>query len=100
MHPVVQDRHHQLPVVSENRALASIERARFCPPETDSNAERSRLSGLIDRTRIAGHIQARNADRASRAADFLQRVQHRGGLLLSGFLAVSVSFEPDAVHGG
>src|SRR3954447_14089980 len=68
---VMQDRLHELPVVPQDGALAGVERTGFGPTESDANAERSDFGGFVDRARIAGDVQARNADRAARANHFL-----------------------------
>src|SRR6266516_3044749 len=51
LHPVVKDRHHQLPVVGHHRALAGGEPVRLRPAETDADRQGANLGGLVDPAR-------------------------------------------------
>ena len=51
LHPVVQDRHHQLPVVLHHRALTGVEGVRLGPAEPQPDRQRAELRRLVARPR-------------------------------------------------
>src|SRR3954447_10515237 len=52
LHPVVQDRHHQLPVVAHHRALTGVEGVRLGPAEAEPDGQRPDLRRLVARPRV------------------------------------------------
>src|SRR4029453_18545978 len=62
LHLVMQDRHHQLPVVLHHRALAGGEGVGLGPAEPDPDRQRPDLGRLVDRARGAGHVQPGGAE--------------------------------------
>ena len=66
---VVQDRHHELPVVLHNRTLTGGKDMGFRPSQADADAEVSRLGALIGRTGIFGHVQSGNAEGSAGAGN-------------------------------
>ena len=66
---VVEDRLHQLAVVAHHRALAGGERVRLRPAEPDADRQAALLGGLVARARVAGHVEAGDAERAAGAGD-------------------------------
>src|SRR5215217_6476114 len=62
LHLVVEDRHHQLAVVLHHRALAGLERVGLGPAEPDPDRQRPDLGRLVDRARVAGHVQPGDAE--------------------------------------
>ena len=96
---VVQDALHQLAVVLHDRALAGGEAVALGPAQADADAERADLGVGVDAARIAGDVQAGDAERAAGAGDLHDRVQHGGRAFDAGVLAVAVGFEADAVDG-
>src|SRR5512132_2920151 len=100
LHLVVQDGHHQLAVVLHHRALTGLERVRLGPAEPEPDRQRPDLGRLVDRARVAGHIQPGDAEPPGRPGDVHDRVQHRRrGLALGALLAVAAGLEADTVHG-
>src|SRR5215218_8382089 len=71
---VVQDAHHQAAVVLLNRALSGEEGVALGPTESEADLERTLLSVRVGRAGIAGHVQARNAERAAGPRDGLHGV--------------------------
>ena len=65
-HPVVKDRHHQLPVVAHHRALTGEESVRLGPAEPEAQQQRAFLGGLVGCAGVAGDLQARDAQLAAR----------------------------------
>ena len=53
---VMQDRHHELPVVLHDRTLTGGKDVGFPPSQADADAEVSRLGALIGCARILGHV--------------------------------------------
>ena len=66
---VVQDGHHQLPVVLQHGTLASGEDVRFRPSQADADAEISMLGSLVHSTGIVGYIETGDAESAARATN-------------------------------
>src|SRR5215213_8126164 len=100
LHLVVEDRHHQLTVVLHHRALAGLEGVRLGPAEPDPDRQRPDLGRLVDRARVAGHIQPGDAEAPGRPGDVHHRVEHgRRGLALGALGAVAAGLEADAVDG-
>ena len=95
----MQDGLHQLAVVPHDRALAGGEGVRLCPAESDADAQVAGLGGVVDAARIVGHIEAGNAQRAARAGDRHQRIEHRCGTFHRGVRPVAAGFEADAIDG-
>src|SRR5215212_1103461 len=75
--PVVEDRHHQLPVVLHNRALAGVERVALGPAEPDADLERPLLGLGVRGARVAGYVEARDAHSAAGARDAHDGVEDR-----------------------
>ena len=96
----MEDRHHELPVVLQHRALSGGEGVGFRPAQADPNAEVARFGRRIDRARIIGYIQPWDSDGPSRSADGHHRVQHRGGMLGLGVASVPARFKPHAIYRG
>src|SRR5215203_265817 len=71
---VVQDAHHQAAVVLLDRALSGEEGVALGPTESEADLERTLLSVRVGRAGIAGHVQARNAERAAGPRDALHGV--------------------------
>src|SRR2546423_7212072 len=69
LHPVMQDRHHQLAMVTHDRALTGDEREGLCPPQTNTNVELTNPGFLVDTAWIAGYIQTRNTHFACHPCD-------------------------------
>src|SRR5207244_2791175 len=59
---LVEDRVHQLAVVAHHRALAGSERVRLGPAEPDSDREAALLGRFVLGARVAGHVQADDAE--------------------------------------
>src|SRR5262245_38914005 len=76
---VVQNSLHQLPVVAQHRALAGVEGVGLGPSESDSNAEVADFGIGIDAARVAGDIEAGNAEGAAGACDFHDGVEYGRG---------------------
>src|SRR5215207_393134 len=75
--PVVEDRHHQLPVVLHDRALAGVERVALGPAEPDADLERPLLGLGVRGARVAGDVEARDAHSAAGARDAHDGVEDR-----------------------
>src|SRR5215212_4467931 len=75
--PVVEDRHHQLPVVLHDRALAGVEGVALGPAEPDADLERPLLGLGVRGARVAGDVQARYAHSAAGARDVHGGVEDR-----------------------
>jgi hypothetical protein len=60
-----------------HRALAGLERVRLGPAEPDPDRQRPDLGRLVDRARVAGHVQPGDAQPAASPGDVHHRVQHR-----------------------
>src|SRR5271167_4708007 len=58
LHPVMQDRHHQLAMVTHHRALARDESEGLCPTQANANVELTNLGVLVDAAWVASDIQA------------------------------------------
>src|SRR4051794_39375895 len=69
MNLVIQNRHHQVPVVLHHRALSRVEVMGLRPSQPDTDAQITRLRRVVDATRIVRYIEARNADAASGPSD-------------------------------
>src|ERR687894_1899598 len=82
---VVQDAHHQAAVVLLDRALAREERVALGPAEAEPDLERALLGVRVRRTRVAGHVEAGDAQRAAGAGDGLDLVEDHG----RGFFALA-----------
>src|SRR5215467_4264251 len=95
---VVQDSHHQLPVVLQHRTLARGENVRFRPSQADADTEISMLGSLVQSSRIVRYIEPGDAERTARSANGHQRIQYGSGSFLSCVLAVPASFETNAIH--
>ena len=99
LHLVMQDGHHELAVVAHHRALTGDERVRLRPPQPDADAQVAELGGLVDPTRVAGDIQAGDADRPAGAGHLHEGVEHRRRDLVVGVVTVAAGLETDAVDG-
>lgn len=63
--PVVQDGHHQLPVIAQHRILPGTESVGFGSDKADPKAQHAPFrSGMIS-ARIVSNVQPRNADRSA-----------------------------------
>src|SRR5918998_889578 len=94
---VVQDAHHQAAVVLLDRALAREERVALGPAEAEPDLERALLGVRVRRARVAGHVEAGDAERAARAGYGLDLVEdHRRGL----FALARGGLEAHRVHRG
>src|SRR5690606_24158379 len=92
LHAVVEDRLHELAVVRHHRALAGREAQRLRPAETETHRQGADLRVLVHAARVAGDVQAGDAERAAGARDVHERVQDgRRGLLR--VLAVAAGLE-------
>jgi glycerol kinase len=96
---VVQDHLHQPAVVAHHGALAGREGVRLRPAEADADRQRALLGRVVDRARVAGHVQPGDAELAGRAGDVHDRVQHGRGRLVVGVGAVPARLEPDGIDG-
>ena len=99
LHPVVQDRHHQLAVVAHDRALAGGEGVRLGPAEADPDGQRAVLGRLV---RAPGSpVTYRPGMPSAPPARVIvhQRVEHGGRALLLGVRAVAAGLEADRVDG-
>ena len=76
---VMQDRHHQLPVVLQHWTLTGGEGVGFRPAQSDADAEISMLSGLVEPAGVVGHIETGNSQSAACAANRHQRIQNVAG---------------------
>src|SRR5215218_5945957 len=63
--PVVQDAHHQAAVVLLDRALAREEGMALGPAEAEPYLERALLRLRVRSTRVAGNVEAWDAQRAA-----------------------------------
>src|SRR6266849_599761 len=97
LHPVMQDRHHQLAMVTHDRTLAGDEREGFCPTQANANIKLTRLSFLVDTAWITGYIQARNTYLAGGPRD-RHHVVERCSWSLSCIGTVTARLKADAVN--
>src|SRR5215469_2369744 len=97
LHFIVQNGHHQPAIVTEDRALASGERAGLGPAEPDADAEIAGFGRVIHAARIVSNIEPGNTEVAAGAGHSHQRIQHGCGTLDGGFFAVAARFETDAI---
>src|SRR5205823_2242550 len=66
---VMEDRHHELPVVLHNRALSGEEVVRLRPAEANANAQVAGLCGVVDTTRVVRNVETGDTDSSARARD-------------------------------
>src|ERR1035438_1765961 len=100
MNLVVQDGLHELTIVTQHGALAGMEGTRLRPSQANADAQGADLCGLVHAAWIAGHVETRNADGATGANQFLERVQNSSGALYGGLLAMAMGFKPHTIDGG
>jgi hypothetical protein len=75
---VAEDRIHETTVVSHHRALTGSEGVRLRPTESDADAQRPDLGGLVDTSRVTGHVEAGDAQTGARLRNTHDRVEHGG----------------------
>src|SRR5689334_10691286 len=80
---IVQDRIHQLAVVTHDRALTSNEREGLGPAQTDMDVELANPGFFIDPTWVGGHIQARDPYLPANTSNIYGVVQCSGRSLSS-----------------
>src|SRR6266446_10804481 len=66
-HLVVQDGHHELPVVTEHGTLPRTEAVGFSPAKTNPQTQNALLRIGVLSSRIVSDIQSGNADRSAGA---------------------------------
>src|SRR6266851_2649108 len=79
---VVQDGHHELPVVTEHWTLTRTEAVGFSPAKTNPQTQNTLLRIGVLRSRIVSDVQSGNADRS--AGPRRRRVFWVCGLVLAG----------------
>src|SRR5208282_2488580 len=87
---IVQQRHHELPIVAQDGRLAGVEGVRLGPTEAQPKTEVAGFGGLVVGAGIFGDIQSRYADGPSWPDDFHSLVQNDGGLIAA---SVALGFE-------
>src|SRR5688572_4478892 len=94
---VVEDHLHEAVVVLHHRTLAGGEAVGLRPAETDLDRQRAVLGRLVHGARVAGHVQARDAELAGHPRHVHDRVQHGRRGLVVGVRAVAASLEADGI---
>src|SRR5947207_5477459 len=77
LHPVVEDRVHQLAMVAHNRALSGGEGEGLGPAQTNANTKLTYFGVLVDASWITRHVETRDTYATSSASDAHDRVQYR-----------------------
>jgi hypothetical protein len=90
----VQDRLQELTIIAQDWRLTRVEGMRFRPAETEIERQRPFRGLLVMRSRIFGHVEARNADRARVAGDLHGLVEDDRRLLCA---AMAFRLEADRV---
>src|SRR6478735_6055554 len=97
MHPVMQDGHHQLPVVLHDRTLSRGEAEGLGPARSEAERERTFLRGLVHAARVPGDVESGDAQGTARGRYLHQRVQYGGGGLVRA-RAVALGLEAHGIH--
>ena len=76
---VVEDALHELAVVLHDGALAGVEGVGLGPAQADADTEHADLGVFVDAARVAGDVEAGDAEGAAGAGDFHDGVEDGGG---------------------
>jgi hypothetical protein len=73
---VMQDAHHQLPVVAHDWALTGGEPMTLRPAQADADAECAGLCICVDSARIIRYVEAGYSQSAAGTSDLHYRIEH------------------------